>query len=100
MMASNHDFLAIVYAAIDEINSGVPDNEHVRKSPDTELLGRNAAVDSLRLVRLIVVVEEQLRAKLGVALTLVDEQSMSARVSPFRTVESLADYLREQVAKN
>jgi len=59
----------------------------------TRLLGGDTMLDSLGLVELIVDVEQRLEAELGVAVTLADERAMSLRQSPFRTVDTLADYI-------
>ena len=57
------------------------------------LIGRQAVLDSLGLVTLIVDLEQRLEEEYGVSLILVDEQAMSQRSSPFRTVQSLIDYI-------
>jgi acyl carrier protein len=57
------------------------------------LIGRQAVLDSLDLVTLIVDLEQRLEEEYGVSLILVDERAMSQRSSPFRTVQSLTDYI-------
>ena len=57
------------------------------------LIGRQAVLDSLGLVTLIVDLEQRLEEEYGVSLILVDEHAMSQRRSPFRTVQSLTDYI-------
>ena len=59
----------------------------------TVLLGKASHFDSLGLVNYIVDVEQALDEELGVAVTLADERAMSQTRSPFRTVQSLADYI-------
>ena len=57
------------------------------------LIGRQAVLDSLGLVTLIVDLEQRLEEEYGVALVLADERAMSQRSSPFRTPQSLTDYI-------
>ncbi len=61
--------------------------------PTTRLLGRDAVLDSLGLVTLIVDVEDTLRSAHGLAITLTGERAMSQASSPFMTVDSLAEYI-------
>lgn len=59
----------------------------------TQLYGPAGALDSLGLVSLIVGVEQELEARLGLRLTLVSDSAMSSRRSPFATIGSFADYI-------
>ncbi|MDH7513630.1 MAG: hypothetical protein QHH14_11850 [Clostridiales bacterium] len=46
------------------------------------------------MVSLIVDIEQRLKEKLNIHITIADERAMSMERSPFRTVESLADYIQ------
>jgi acyl carrier protein len=59
----------------------------------TRLIGRNAVLDSLALVRLIVEVEQRMQAEYGVAVILADERAMSQKNSPFLTAGTLGSYV-------
>ena len=65
----------------------------IRKGEDTVLIGSGAKLDSLNLVSLIVDIEKGLSDKLGIEVSLTDENAMSQQKSPFRTVKTLADYI-------
>lgn len=60
---------------------------------ETRLLGRNAVLDSLGLVQLLVDVEQRLDSLHSVAVTLADERAMSQKHSPFRSVATLSEYI-------
>ena len=47
----------------------------------------------MALVNLILDVEDAVRTRFGVSLTLADERAMSQTRSPFRTVGTLAEYI-------
>ena len=59
----------------------------------TYLIGRRSVLDSLGLVTLIVDAEQRLDEEYGVSLTIADDRAMSQKNSPFRTVQSLTDYI-------
>jgi len=69
------------------------------KSPttDTALYGEGGALDSMALVNLIADVEDAVEAKFGASIALADEQAMSARKSPYRSVASLTDAVIERM---
>lgn len=81
----------IVQRAIAEFNAA--EGAQVPSERDTVLLGAGGAIDSLGLVRLVLLVERHAEEDSGAAISLTDEKAMSQRSSPFRTVGSLIDYL-------
>ena len=50
-------------------------------------------MDSLALVSLITDLEEKISDEFDEDIVLADEKAMSQRTSPFRTVESLTEYI-------
>jgi len=86
----------LIVDAIHELNSTgiislrVPS---VDVSEDSNLIGQDGLLDSLGLVNLILLVEERVANEFGVSITLADEKAMSQRNSPFRSVQSLAEYI-------
>jgi len=47
----------------------------------------------MQLVSLIVTIEREVEDAFGDALTLADERALSMEASPFRSIQSLADYI-------
>lgn len=86
------EVLALVLEAVEEWNQQADEEQRLEVSPETHLLGRNSKLDSLGLVNLIVLVEEKLANRYDVHLTLADERALSQERSPFRSVQSLAEY--------
>jgi len=82
-----------IYEAIDEINIILPKEMNLSKSPSTKLTGDPNGLDSLGLVSFIVATEEKLENNFGLTLSLTDEESMSQKNSPFKTVQTLTDYI-------
>jgi acyl carrier protein len=89
--------LKTIFATIDEINEIQPEDQKLDKLPETHLFGQKGKLDSLGLVNFIVSLEQRIAEEFGVALTLADEKALSREKSPFLTVESLTDYIIEQI---
>ena len=58
-----------------------------------KLYGQEGELDSLGLVNFIVAAEQEFDETFGVPVTLADERALSQRESPFRTIQSLAEYI-------
>lgn len=71
------------------------DANPVKASPDLPLIGEEAAITSMGLVSFVSDIESTLQERLSVELTLVSEQALSRRHSPFRTIDALSDYVLE-----
>jgi acyl carrier protein len=67
--------------------------------PTTSLIGKQAVLDSLALVTLIVDLEQRIEEEYDVAITLADDRAMSQKHSPFRTVGSLTAYIDQLLAE-
>ena len=59
---------------------------------DTPLFGAEGILDSLGLVTVLTAVEQAIEDRYDVLLVLADEKAFSQKNSPFRTVNSLAEY--------
>jgi acyl carrier protein len=92
-MNDPENILAAIYRAVDWINGEFPLDRQLIKAPETRLLGSQSVVDSMHLVSLIVTTEREVEEAFGVALTLADERALSMKASPFRSIQSLADYI-------
>jgi acyl carrier protein len=62
---------------------------------DSPLLGPDSAVDSLGLVMIVTAFEAAVNDQFDAAIVLANEQAMSRRHSPFRSVAALSEYTLE-----
>jgi len=92
-MAETERILQFIYKAIDEVNEQLPRKQRLKKSRDTVLYGESSKLDSLGLVMLIVATEQRIEDDFGLTLTLASEKALSMKNSPFKTVESLAEFI-------
>jgi len=80
----------IVHKAIKDNN---PTNFNGDILLNTSLFGSDGFLDSLGLVTLLVNIEQEIEAIYDIALTIADEKALSQSRSPFRSVDSLVEYL-------
>jgi acyl carrier protein len=92
-MNDPENIVAAIYRAVDWINGELPTDRQLIKAEETRLLGSESVLDSIQLVTLIVTIEREIEDAFGVALTLADERALSMKASPFRSIQSLADYV-------
>ena len=85
----------LIWNAIDDVNALLPADARITRREDAVLLGAAGGLDSFGLVNLVVALEQQIEDEFGVTLTLADERAMSHRRSPFRSVNTLRDYVAE-----
>jgi acyl carrier protein len=92
-MNTTENIVAAIYRAVDWINGELPPDRQLIKAPETRLLGSQSVLDSMHLVTLIITIERELEGTFGVAPTLANERALSMNESPFRSVQSLTDYI-------
>ena len=90
-MISKEKVNEIIFKCVDETN--IEDGTNISKDLNIILMGTDSEIDSLGLVNLIVVIEEAINIEFDVSITLADEKAMSQTSSPFKTIESLVEYI-------
>jgi acyl carrier protein len=90
----------IIYTALRALNEELPEDKRVPLAADTRLFGPDASLDSLSLVSVIVDVESAVGDRFGQAVSLTDDEAMSQAVSPFSSVQTLADYVTRLLARS
>ena len=68
-------------------------------SATSALIGGEAVLSSISLVSFIMDIEAELEDEHEIQVLLVNESALSRKQSPFRTVETLADYVLELVGE-
>ena len=85
----------IIIEALNEINEELENENLYDITKETKLYGGNGALDSLALVSLITDLEERISDEFEKDIILADEKAMSQRTSPFRSVETLTNYIQK-----
>jgi hypothetical protein len=91
----NHEkIIQAIYAAIDEVNQMMPEDQRLEKSLETVILdGSDGALDSQGLINFTVATEETIESIFGIEMSLTDENIFLQETSPLKTVGTLADYI-------
>lgn len=99
-MKKDERLVQTIFRAVGEFNQDRSGKERLEESLDTALFGQSGKLDSLGLVNLIVLIEQEIEEEYGLSITIADERAMSQKRSPFRTIRSLADYLSLLLKEN
>lgn len=91
--------LEIVINVVQDMSDELAYPSLSKVQPETELFGGPDGIDSLSLVRIVAEVEREAEEKAGKRVVLADERAMSRRLSPFRSVTTLADLLAERLGE-
>ena len=92
-MVNKEDIISLIVKVIEElVDEGIIKDIESPHSK-TQLYGSNSDLDSLNLVTLISEVEERASNLFDKDILLADERAMSMTRSPFRRVDTLADYI-------
>tara|TARA_Y100000294_G_scaffold109207_1_gene101308 strand:- start:44 stop:352 length:309 start_codon:yes stop_codon:yes gene_type:complete len=83
----------LIITSVKEINEQLPQEQQLGQSTKTVLFGKDGKLDSLGIVTLVVIIEQNIEDEFDVSITIADERAMSQKYSPFRTIGSLADYI-------
>ena len=83
----------IIVNTLQELNKQLPQEQQLAQSTKTVIFGIDSKLDSLGLVNLLVLLEQNIEDEFDVSITIADERAMSQKRSPFRTIGTLADYI-------
>ena len=82
-----------LYASLDELNEERSTDDQLAKAATTRLYGKGAALDSIDLVHLVVLLEQEIADHSEQSVTITDANAMSENHSAFQTVGTLVDYV-------
>ena len=94
-MATKKEVIKIIFNCIEEINQ--QNGSEIPKNINTRLIGSEGELDSLVLVNLIVGIEDTINNEYNLNISIVDEKAMSQMHSPFKSVDTLAHYIKELI---
>lgn len=87
----------IIFECIKDIGEDTQSSQLMSADLNTLLYPEN--LDSISLVSLISDIEDRLSTELNKNIILANEKAMSARNSPFKSVQSLITYVKELVSE-
>lgn len=83
----------LLFKCIDKLND--VNGTRLEKDIQTALMGLDSELDSIDFVSFIIDVEHDILMSFGKTISLTAEKAMSRKNSPFKTIDSLADYIIE-----
>ena len=83
----------IVIFSVKTLVNTLPEDQKFTVDIKTVLFGKNANIDSLSLVSIIVDIETTFSSDYGYDISLSDDRAMMSKVSPFESVSTLVDYI-------
>jgi acyl carrier protein len=89
---AREEIVTIVLQTMRTCNLARDAEAQLQIAPDAAIFGPGSPLDSLGLVALVLDLEDELAGR-GCQVALSDERAMSQKRSPFRTVNSLVDYI-------
>ena len=84
----------LIIDSLKEYNQELQSKELQNPTIDTRLYGSSSALYSLGLVYIVSDLEDKIYQNFGKSIVLADERAMSQKTSPFRSVETLANYIQ------
>lgn len=83
----------IVVDVVNKLLEELPETERKTFLSSSNLAQAPLPFDSLNLVSLIFDLEDQIEKRFGVTLSLSDERAINQDISPFSSIQTLADYV-------
>ena len=84
----------LIIETLKEYNQELESKELENPTINTRLYGASSVLDSLGLVYVIGDLEDKIYKNFHNSIVLADERAMSQKASPFRSVETLANYIQ------
>ena len=88
---SRQKILMLVITVVQEIAQDRSDQMLTHPTESTKLFSET--LDSIELVTLIAELEERIVDEFGFHIVLADDRAMSRKTSPFRSIQTLVDYI-------
>lgn len=87
----------IILASIEDLNKTLSDKVPLDKGTNIPLFGKEGTIDSIALVTLIMIIEENVQSHLNINIILASDGAFSQTKSPFLSIESLIDFTQKLV---
>lgn len=85
-----YELINLVLQAVKDLGTSQENQALIDADENTKLFGEN--LDSMGIVFLVSELESLISDELDIDITLADERAMSQKTSPFRSVQTLANY--------
>lgn len=90
----------LILEALASVNELLPEDKRIAVTADGPLYGRKRRLDSLGLVRLLATTEQLIEEEYSVSINFGEDIDRLQKVRPFRTIQTLADYILLLIKEN
>ncbi len=98
-MNKKAQIINLIQEALEDIKDIIGETINTN-NPETKLFGQDSAIDSMAMVALVISFEGKINSKFDSSIVLANEKAVSMKNSPFKTINSLADYAIELLEQN
>ncbi|MGZ3649714.1 MAG: hypothetical protein ACXVCG_09875 [Bdellovibrionota bacterium] len=92
--------LECIYAVLTELKGELNRGKEIRLEEGASLYDSAGPLDSVDLVRVIVLLEEKLKERFGVSVRIASSAAFNEKKSPFQSIGLLATYLEPLLASS
>lgn len=92
---SHDEIESLVLACMQRLNEQREPGQRLAIGPDAPIFSDSSPLDSMGLVTLMMDIEDAL-ADRGLEVSLSDARAMSAKQSPYRTVQTLVEFVKDE----
>lgn len=90
---NKNDALDLINRVLENLNDEINIGIDISNGGDTLIYDEDSPLDSVGLVSLIVAIEEEIEEKYETSLILANESALSKSNNPFKTINTIADYI-------
>ena len=83
----------MIYSSIDRVNKDLSMKNKIKKY-ENSVIFENSKIDSMAFVNFIMSIEENIYNDFNISIDLANEELLMEKLSPFRTVKTLTDYIQ------
>jgi len=83
----------VIYSSIDIVNKDLSMKNKIKKY-ENSVIFENSKIDSMAFVNFIMSIEENIYNDFNISIDLANEELLMEKLSPFRTVKTLTDYIQ------
>lgn len=91
------NLLELIFEVIDEVNGQLPPDCRLEKSPETVIVGKGGALDSLGVTNFLITLEEKVSAASGRSVALLRDDFLDGEDSTLNTVATISEYISNSI---
>jgi acyl carrier protein len=91
------ELIPMIRTCLEVMNENRPNPINLERVELIQLYGDEGVFDSMHLVNFLLLLEEKIEEQLDRTISLTSERAVSRKVSPFRNVANLVEFILEEL---